>query len=96
MDGSAPNLVIAATDKKGKTVAKRAWNSQACEQLNAWLGGFEPILKRMNPHNFNWFLHVMLFYHTKKLQEKAAKRKDQDDEDENNYESGEEDISQQA
>jgi hypothetical protein len=37
---------------------------QACEQLNAWLGGFEPILKRMTPGNFNWFLHTMLFYHT--------------------------------
>ncbi|KAF8234056.1 hypothetical protein L208DRAFT_1096340, partial [Tricholoma matsutake] len=38
--------------------------SQACEQLNAWLGGYESILKRMTPGNFNWFLHTMLFYHT--------------------------------
>jgi hypothetical protein len=34
---------------------------QACEQLNAWLSGFENILKRMVPGNFDWFLHTMLF-----------------------------------
>jgi hypothetical protein len=43
---------------------------QACEQLNAWLGGFEPILKRMTPGNFNWFLHTMLFYHTQRVIQK--------------------------
>ncbi|EDR13461.1 uncharacterized protein LACBIDRAFT_322419 [Laccaria bicolor S238N-H82] len=37
---------------------------QVCEQLNAWLGGYQSILKRMTPGNFNWFLHTMLFYHT--------------------------------
>ena len=39
--------------------------TQVCEQLNAWLGGYQSILKRMTPGNFNWFLHTMLFYHTK-------------------------------
>ena len=61
-DGSSPNLVITATASDGSTYQKRAFNTQACEQLNAWLGGFESILKRMTPPNFNWFLHVMLFY----------------------------------
>jgi hypothetical protein len=65
LDGSAPNLVIAETDRQGHVVYKRAFNTQACEQLNAWIGGFECILKRMTPGNFNWFLHTMLFYHTK-------------------------------
>ena len=61
---------------------------QACEQLNAWLGGFESILKRMTPSNFNWFLHVMLFLHTRLLVEKQANKvngheneKDEEDED---------------
>ncbi|KAF8812166.1 hypothetical protein BYT27DRAFT_7221213 [Phlegmacium glaucopus] len=63
-DGSAPNLVIIAYGNDGQPYAKRAFNTQVCEQLNAWLGGFESILKRMTPGNFNWFLHVMLFYHT--------------------------------
>ena len=60
---------------------------QACEQLNAWLGGFESILKRMTPSNFNWFLHAMLFYHTKlvikKQREKnSGNEEDEDEEDE--------------
>ncbi|KAF8962231.1 hypothetical protein BDZ97DRAFT_1623880, partial [Flammula alnicola] len=64
-DGSAPNLVIIAYDDTGRAYAQKAFNTQVCEQLNAWLGGFETILKRMTPGNFNWFLHTMLFYHTK-------------------------------
>ncbi|KAF8809321.1 hypothetical protein BYT27DRAFT_7094759, partial [Phlegmacium glaucopus] len=66
-DGSAPNLVITATASDGTTYQKRAFNTQACEQLNAWLGGFESILKRMTPSNFNWFIHAMLFYHTRNV-----------------------------
>jgi hypothetical protein len=38
--------------------------------LNAWIGGFESILKRMTPGNFNWFLHSMLFYHTQRVLKK--------------------------
>ena len=45
-------------------------NTQACEQLNGWLGGFESILKRMTQTNFNWFLHVMLFYYTRQVLKK--------------------------
>jgi hypothetical protein len=55
-DGSAPNLVVVSTDNRGQLYLKPAFNTQACEQLNAWLGGFESILKRMTPSNFNWFL----------------------------------------
>ncbi|KIJ91537.1 hypothetical protein K443DRAFT_114899, partial [Laccaria amethystina LaAM-08-1] len=47
---------------------------QACEQLNAWLGGFESILKRMTQGNFDWFLHSMLFYHSQYVMEKQMKR----------------------
>ncbi|KAM6503968.1 hypothetical protein JOM56_000911 [Amanita muscaria] len=59
LNGSAPNLVIAEHNAKGELYYKRAFNTQACEQLNAWLGGFESILKRMTPGNFDWFLHTM-------------------------------------
>ena len=34
-DGSAPNLVIPATDKNGNPFFKRAFNTQASEQLNS-------------------------------------------------------------
>ena len=55
--------------------------------MNAWLGGFESILKRMKPGNFNWFLHAMLFYHTKhvitrqKRKAKSQKINNDDDDD---------------
>ena len=55
-DGSAPNLVGQKVDKNGVVHDVREFNTQACEQLNAWLGGFESILKRMTSKNFNWFL----------------------------------------
>jgi hypothetical protein len=89
-DGSAPNLVIVSTDNHGQLYLKRAFNTQACEQLNAWLGGFESILKRMAPGNFDWFLHTMLFYHTRHVLEKQRQRNnnadDSDDSDEDDSE----------
>ncbi|KAF8230816.1 hypothetical protein L208DRAFT_1280076, partial [Tricholoma matsutake] len=60
VDGSAPNLVIVEHDADGVPYYKHAFNTQACEQLNAWLGGFDSILRKMTVGNFNWFLHVML------------------------------------
>ena len=65
-----------ARDKKGNLYWKRAFNTQACEQLNSWLGGFESILKRMTIGNFNWFLHTMLFYHTRYVIEKQKRKQD--------------------
>ena len=70
----------------GRPYAKRAFNTQVCEQLNAWLGGFAPILKHMTPGNFNWFLHAMLFYHTKHIiaqqKRKAKAQNNSNDEEE--------------
>jgi hypothetical protein len=74
LNGSAPNLVVMAHDKNGQPYCKRAFNTQACEQLNAWLGGFESIIKRMTTGNFNWFLHTMLFYHTMFVLKKQARK----------------------
>ncbi len=72
-DGSAPNLVGDRIDKNGNTVKVWEFNTEACEQLNAWLGGYESILKRMTFENFNWFLHVMIFYHVKHVLAKIKK-----------------------
>jgi hypothetical protein len=65
LNGSAPNLVIVEQDNNGQPYFKRAFNTQACEQLNAWLGGFESMMRKMTVGNFNWFLHTMISYHTK-------------------------------
>jgi hypothetical protein len=82
LNGSAPNLVVVAHNRQGQPYYKRAFNTQACEQLNAWLGGFESILKRMTVGNFNWFLHTMLFYHTRfVLERQSRKAEDEDDSD---------------
>jgi len=37
-NGSAPNLVIEEKDKQGRPCWRCAFNTQACEQLNAWIG----------------------------------------------------------
>jgi hypothetical protein len=74
LNGSAPNLVEVEIDKRGQSHYKRAFNTQACEQLNAWLGGFETIIKRMSAGNFNWFLHTMLFIHTQRVIEQLKKK----------------------
>ncbi|KAF8983847.1 hypothetical protein BDQ17DRAFT_1393908 [Cyathus striatus] len=46
----------------------------ACEQLNAWLGGFQSILNRMTVVNFNWTIHALLFIHTQKVIKKQLER----------------------
>ncbi len=53
---------------------------KACEQLNSWLGGYDAILKRMTISNFNWFLHTMLFLHTRHVLQKARKKNEDEDE----------------
>jgi hypothetical protein len=96
IDGSAPNLVGQRVDKKGVVHDVREFNTQTCEQLNAWLGGFESILKRMTSKNFNWFMHVMLFYHVKHVLGRlsippvpvADNQDDDDDDDSQDEESG--------
>ena len=82
LNGSAPNLVVVERNSQGQLYYKHAFNTQACEQLNAWLGGFVPILKRMTSGNFNWFLHVMLFYHTMKVIRRQNEKKGDKHEDE--------------
>ena len=93
-DGSAPNLVGQKVDEKGVVHDVREFNTQTCEQLNAWLGGFESILKWMTSKNFNWFIHVMMLYHVKHVLAKLSvphmvedkgdeeDEKDEDEEDE--------------
>ncbi|KAF6743979.1 hypothetical protein DFP72DRAFT_993592 [Ephemerocybe angulata] len=63
MDGSNPNLVIQELDCAG-----------ASEQLNSWIAGYEQILKCMTVSNFYWFLHSVLYLHTKCVLQKQADR----------------------
>lgn len=74
IDGSNPNLVIQQHDNSGILQWKRAFNTQASEQLNAWLAGYAQILKRMTITNFRWFLHAMLYFHTKRVIQNQEQR----------------------
>ena len=67
LDGSNPNLVELVPDNTGALRMHRLFNTQAAEQLNAWLSGFIQILKCMSIDNFRWFLHSMLYFHTKQI-----------------------------
>ncbi|KAF8202101.1 hypothetical protein BJ912DRAFT_920506 [Pholiota molesta] len=51
------------------------FNTEAIEQLNVWMTGFNLILKHMVCKNFKWFLHSMLFYHAKHVLIKIEKQK---------------------
>jgi hypothetical protein len=80
-----PANTIPTTDKNGDPCFKSAFNTQACEQLNSRLGGYESILKCMIPGNFDWFLHAMLYYHTKHvLRKQNMKRKMEENEIQDN------------
>jgi hypothetical protein len=55
--------------------------------LNAWLAGYESVLKKMTIGNFDWFMHTMLFLHTERVinrqqaQVESAMDDDDDDDD---------------
>ncbi|KAF8904677.1 hypothetical protein CPB84DRAFT_1814337 [Gymnopilus junonius] len=57
----APNLVIVEYDSNGQPYSHWGFNTQS-------------IAKWMTPGNFNWFIHVMLFYHTKYTIKKQQKK----------------------
>jgi hypothetical protein len=79
LNGSASNLVTVEHDRFGQPHFKCAFNTQTCEQLNAWLGRFQSILNRMTAGNFDWFLHTMLCLHTQRILERKSWDLDEDD-----------------
>jgi len=81
---------VVENDANGHAHYKHAFNTQACEQLNAWLGGFQSVLNKMTVNNFNWTMHALLFLHTQKIinqqnakqARKVPEKDDSDDSDE--------------
>ncbi|KAF9496222.1 hypothetical protein BDN71DRAFT_1482258 [Pleurotus eryngii] len=96
LNGAAPNLVVVDEDKEGRPYYKMAFNTQACEQLNAWLGGFQTVLNRMTVSNFDFTMHVLLFLHTQcviaRQEEKRGKKTAGIEEVVENEESNDDDI----
>ena len=69
-------------DEDGNLIQWQEINTQVCEQLIAWLAGYESILKRMTSQNFNWFIHTMLVYHVKHVLAKMTSMEDDESADE--------------
>ena len=69
-------------DEDGNLIQWREFNTQVCEQLNAWLAGYESILKEMTSQNFNWFIHTMLVYHVNHVLAKMTSMEDDESADE--------------
>ena len=93
IDGTNPDLVAQELDANDILQWKCAFNTQAFEQLNAWISGFQTILKQMVISNFKWYLHSLLYLHTKKVLQRQAdaasaaiQEIDDDDNDGNNVE----------
>jgi len=76
-DGSQPDLIIEETNQQGRTVQKRAFNTEMAEQLNSWFGGYKGVLNRMTDYNFDFFVYCMLFLYTEdwKYRERLEKEK---------------------
>ncbi|KAF9470520.1 hypothetical protein BDN70DRAFT_909513 [Pholiota conissans] len=86
-DGSAPNLVRIHVDENGVEHEVWEFNTESCEQLNSFMGGFNSILKRMVAKNFKWFLHTMLVFYAKcvlaRIKEKERKQREAEGEEVN-------------
>ncbi|KAF8986413.1 hypothetical protein BDQ17DRAFT_1393674 [Cyathus striatus] len=90
LNGSAPNLVVVEYDINGRPHYKRAFNTQACEQLNAWLGGYQSILNRVTVANFDWTIHALLFIHTQKVIQHQLNKASNNPEEEEEEQAGDE------
>ncbi|TFK31249.1 hypothetical protein BDQ12DRAFT_619204, partial [Crucibulum laeve] len=75
LNGSAPNLAIVENDKPGNPHYKQAFNTQACEQLKAWIEGFQSSVNKMNVENFNWTMLSLLFIHIQQIIKKQQKKR---------------------
>lgn len=63
-DGSQPDLII-QEEIDGRQITRRAFNTEAAEQLNAWLDGYKGTLNRMTDYNFDFVLYCILFLRAK-------------------------------
>lgn len=62
-DGSQPDLIIETHTDDGRVLKSRAFNTEAAEQLNAWLIGFKTAANKMTTWNFEFFIFSILFLH---------------------------------
>jgi len=73
-DGSQTDLLFVDFQGDGDIVLRRAFNSEAAEQLNAWLTSFEMQLKQMSDVSFDFFMHSILLIYKEQREKKLKKQ----------------------
>lgn len=80
-NGSQPDLVVAQDDAAGTSHQTRAFNTETAEQLNAWLNGYEALLRQMTDVNYDFFVHVLFLLFAEQIEDRIEKRERQLDAD---------------
>ncbi|KAG8937989.1 hypothetical protein FRC00_006322 [Tulasnella sp. 408] len=75
-DGSQPDLII-NEEVDGRQVTRRAFNTEAAEQLNSWLDGYKGTLNRMTDYNFDFVLYCILFLRAKDWEHRKGEQERQ-------------------
>ena len=73
-NGSQPDLVLVQTDDNGQRHMTRAFNTEAAEQLNSWLDGFEAQLRQMTDVNYDIFIHAIMLVYKEHIEFKIRKK----------------------
>ncbi|KZS93214.1 hypothetical protein SISNIDRAFT_411721, partial [Sistotremastrum niveocremeum HHB9708] len=76
-NGSQPDLVIPKVNENGQTLLTRAFNTETAEQFNAWLSGYEGIVRHMTDYHYDFFIHA-LFLMYKEAREKTNDTAEED------------------
>ncbi|KAJ6610960.1 hypothetical protein B0H10DRAFT_2165952 [Mycena sp. CBHHK59/15] len=74
VNGAQPNLVLVEEDKNGAQHQTRAFNTEAVEQLNSWLTGFEPQLRQMSEVNYDFFIHILMMIYGENVADKVERK----------------------
>jgi hypothetical protein len=64
-DGSQPDLVLITISDDEEPIQSRAFNLEAAEQQNSWIGGYSTAVNKMTDYNHDFFLFSVLFLHAK-------------------------------
>lgn len=76
-DGSMPDLVVIQPIPGGGARTRPAFNTEAAEQLNAWVDGYKGALNRMTDYNFVFVLYCVLFLYTEDWKYRRAEKERQ-------------------
>ncbi|EJF55596.1 hypothetical protein DICSQDRAFT_73391 [Dichomitus squalens LYAD-421 SS1] len=80
-DGSQPDLVVVDTDDLGNVHLVRAFNTETAEQFNAWLSGFEGLMRSMTNVNYDFFVHVLFLVYSEEVEERIRRNNQELDEE---------------